>query len=150
MRPSYSTITPALIHAQARAALQRCLPGQPYHHSVRVADLLSLLLRMAAHTASRFATVRRFFAFSHQTARRAVQTNLPSSDQLVCGLVQALYDVAAFSRQDRRRCGLLAIDTHDIPSYGHQAPAVRAGPKKQGTQGFFGYATACLLHPHRR
>src|SRR5579885_1118469 len=150
MRPSYSTITPALIHAQARAALQRCLPWQPYHQSVCVADLLSLLLLMAAHTASLFATVRRFFAFSHETARRAVQANLPSGDQLVRGLVQALHDVAAFSRLDRRRHWLLAIDTHEVAYYGRKTPAVRGGPKKQGTTWFFGYATACLLHRRRR
>jgi hypothetical protein len=105
---------------------------------------------MAAHTASLFATVRRFFPFSHETASRAVKANLPSAEQLVAGLVQALYDVAAFSRQDRRRRWLLAIDTHYVAYYGQRTPGVLGGPLKQGTKWFFGYATACLLHHHRR
>jgi hypothetical protein len=150
MRPSYSTITPAVIHQQARDALQRVWEWKPYHQSVSVADLLNLLLLMAAHTASLFATVRRFFAFSHETASRAVKANLPSRERLVAGLVQALYDVAQFSRQDRRRRWLVAIDTHHVPYYGQKAPGVLGGPKKQGTKWFFGYATACLLHHRRR
>jgi hypothetical protein len=150
MRPSYSTITPAVIHQQARYALEGVLDWKPYHRSVSVADLLNLLLLMAAHTASLFATVRRFFAFSHETASRAVKANLPSRERLVAGLVQALYDVAHFSRQDRRRRWLVAIDTHHVAYYGQKTPAVLGGPKKQGTKWFFGYATACLLHDHRR
>jgi hypothetical protein len=150
MRPPYSTITPAVIHQQARYALQRVLDWQPYHQSVRVADLLNLLLLMAAHTASLFATVRRFFSFSHETASRALKANLPSQQQLGDGLVQALYEVAAFSRHDRRRRWLVALDSHDVAYYGKKTPGLRGGPKKQGTKWFFGYATACLLHGHRR
>src|SRR5438105_3468772 len=118
MRPAYSTITPAVIHHQARQALARLLDWKPYHQSVSVLDLLNLLLLMAAHTASLFATVRRFFPFSHETASRAVKANLPSRERLVAGLVQALYDVAQFSRQDRRRRWLVAIDTHHVAYYG--------------------------------
>jgi hypothetical protein len=150
MRPSYSTITPAVIHQQAHYALQRALDWKPYHQSVSVADLLSLLLLMATHTASLFATVRRFFSFSHETASRAVKANLPSRQRLREGLVQALYDVACFTRRDRRRLWLLAIDTHYVAYYGQKTPGVLGGPKKQGTKWFFGYATACLLHRHRR
>lgn len=150
MRPPYSTITPAVIHQQAREGLQRVLDWKPYHQSVSVTDLLNLLLLMAAHTASLFAIARRFFAFSHETASRALKANLPSRDRLVAGLVQALDDVACFSRQDRRRRWLVAIDTHYVAYYGQKTPGVLGGPKKQGTQWFFGYATACLLHKHRR
>lgn len=150
MRPPYSTITPAVIHQEARAALQRCLDWKPYHQSVSVTDLLSLLLLMAAHTASLFATVRRFFSLSHETARRALKANLPSRDQLVDGLRHALHDVASFSRQDRRRRWLVAIDSHHVGYYGQNTPGLSGGPKKQGTKRFFAYATACLLHRHRR
>lgn len=150
MRPRYSNITPAVIHQQARSALERALDWKPFHQSVSVADLLNLLLLMAAHTASLFATVRRFFAFSHETASRAVKANLPSRERLVDGLVRALYDVAQFSRQDRRRRWLLAIDTHHVAYYGRKTPGLQGGPKKQGTKWFFGYATACLLHKRRR
>jgi hypothetical protein len=150
MRPPYSTITPAVIHQYARQALQRSLDWKPYHDSVSVTQLLDLLLLMAAHTASLFATVRRFFPFSHETASRAVKANLPAMDQLVGGLVQVLHDVASFSAQDRRRRWLLAIDTHYVAYYGRRTPWVLGGPKKQGTKWFLGYATACLLHEHRR
>lgn len=150
MRPHYSTITPASIHRQAHAALEHCLDWKPYHRSVSVAQLLDLLLLMAAQTASLFATVRRFFPFSHETASRAVKANLPSRSRLVAGLVQALYDVAQFSRQDRRRPWDVALDTHYVAYYGQRTAAVLGGPKKQGTKWFFGYATACLLHRHRR
>lgn len=150
MRPFHSTITPALIHHQARQALQRCLDWKPFHDSVSVTDLLDLLLLMAAATASLFATVRRFFDFSHETAQRAVKANLPSMQRLVEGLVQTLHEVTQFSRQDRRRRWLLAIDTHLVAYYGQRNAYVVGGPKKQGTQWFFSYATAVLMHKRRR
>jgi hypothetical protein len=150
MRPFHSNITPAVIHREARQALQTSLDWKPFHDSVSVVDLLDLLLRMAATTASLFATVRRFFGFSHETARRAVQANLPTMERLVGGLAQTLHDVAQFSRQDRRRRWNVAIDLHDVAYYGRRNAYVVGGPKKQGTQWFFRYATAVLLHKHRR
>src|SRR5687767_9330358 len=152
MRPSHS-ITPNVVHQRARRALRHVLDWVPFHESVSVDHLLDLLLLMAASTASLFATVRRFFSFSHQTASLAVKANLPSRehiDQLTRGLVDALYDVAQFSRQDRRRRWMLGIDVHNVPYYGKPTPDVVGGPKKQGTKWFFAYATAVLLHKHRR
>jgi hypothetical protein len=150
MRPSYVTITPAVIHQHARLVLARSLEWQPYHQSVTVDNLLDLLLLMASTTASLFATVRRFFRFSHETGSKAVKANLPSMERLVAGLVQSLHSVLQFSRQDRRRHWMLAIDTHYVAYYGRRTPYVIGGPKKQGTKWFFGYATAVLLHKHRR
>lgn len=150
MRPFHSSITPASIHQHTRNALQRCLDWKPYHKSVSVQDLLSLLLLMAAHCSSLSAIARRFFRFSHETASRAVKAQLPSQDRLVAGLVQALHDVLLFSRLDRRRHWLVAIDTHNVCYYGQHTPAVIGGKKKQGTKWFFGYATAVLVHKHRR
>jgi len=150
MRPCHSTITPAVVHRQARAALQSALPWKPFGQTVAVADLLDLLLLMAASAASLFAVVRRFFPFSHETAGRAVKANLPDSAQLVQGLLHALYATAALSRQDRRRRWLVAIDTHYLPYYGRRTPGILGGPRKQGTKWFFGYATAVLLHQRRR
>jgi hypothetical protein len=146
-------ITPGVVHCQARQALQSSLDWKPFHKSVSVEQLLDLLLFMAASTASLFATVRRFFSFSHQTANLAVKDNLPDRqnvDRLTKGLVAALYDVAAFSSKDRRRNWMVAIDTHNVPYYGQRTPDVVGGPKKQGTQWFFSYATAVLLHKRRR
>jgi hypothetical protein len=150
MRHFHSTITPGILHRDTRQVLQANLDWKPFHNSVSVGHLLDLLLLMAAATASLFATVRRFFSFSHETANRAVKANLPTMDRLVQGLVQALYDVMHFSRQDRRRRWLLAIDTHNVAYYGQRGPYVVGGPKKQGTKWFFSYATAVLLHKHRR
>jgi hypothetical protein len=150
MRHAHSTITPAVVHARARDVLQHVLEFQPFRHSVSVTALLDLVLLMAASTASLFAVVRRFFPFSHETASRAVKANLPTSERLVQGLLEALYHAADFSRQDRRRRWRVAIDTHYRPYYGRRTAAVVGGPKKQGTKWFFGYATAVLLHKGRR
>jgi hypothetical protein len=152
MRP-YHPITPAVIREQARQALRHVLDWVPFHHSVSVDNLLDLLLLMAASSASLFATVRRFFSFSHQTGSLAVKANLPSRkniDQLTRGLVGALYDVMAFSRRDRRRRWMVAIDVHHVAYYGPPTRDVVGGPKKQGTKWFFAYATAVLLHKRRR
>lgn len=146
-------ITPRVVHDRARQALRQAHDWKPYHDSVSVDDLLDLLLLMAASCASLFATVVRFFPFSHQTGTLAVKAQLPSQqniDQLTQGLVDALYDVLTLSRQDRRRRWMVAIDVHNIPYYGTPTPYVVGGPKKQGTKWFFAYATAVLLHKRRR
>jgi hypothetical protein len=152
MRP-YHPITPALVHRRARQALRQVLDWVPFHKSVSVDDLLDLLLLMAACSASLFATVGRFFSFSHQTGSLAVKANLPSRKnigRLTRGLVDALYDVMAFSRQDRRRRWMVGIDVNNVAYYGPPTPDVVGGPKKQGTKWFFAYATAVLLHKGRR
>jgi hypothetical protein len=151
MRHFHSSITPAVIHRDARQALETTLDWKPFHDSLSILDLLDLLLLMATRRASLFATARRFFHFSHETASRAVKANLPTMDRLVSGLQRTLYDVAQFSRQDRRRHWLIAIDTHLVAYYGGKRDAyVVGGPRKQGTKWFYCYATAVLLHKHRR
>jgi hypothetical protein len=150
MRQPHFTITPRTIHHCARQALWGALDWKPYRESVTVAQLLDLLLLMAATTASLFATARRFFRFSHETAARAVRANLPAMEALTAGLVRSLHGVLCFSRQDRRRHWALAIDTHHVPYYGRRTAHVVGGPKKQGTKWSFAYATAMLLHDRRR
>lgn len=152
MRQVHS-ITPRVIHTRACQALRWVLDWVPFHGSVSVDDLLDLLLLMAGSSASLFDTVRRFFPFSHQTGSLAVKANLPGRkniDRLTCGLVDALYEVMAFSRQDKRRGWILAIDVNNIPYYGPPTADVVGGPKKQGTKWFFAYASAVLLHKGRR
>jgi Transposase DDE domain len=149
----YHSITPNVVHVRARRALTHVLDWVPFHKSVSVDNLLDLLLLMAACTSSLFATVRRFFSFSHQTGSLAVKANLPGRkniDRLTRGLVDALYDVMSFSRLDRRRRWMVAIDVNNTPYYGPPTPDVVGGPKKQGTKWFFAYATAVLLHKRRR
>jgi hypothetical protein len=65
-------------------------------------------------------------------------------------LVNSLHDVLSFSRLDRRRYWLLAIDIHNKPYYGQLTSDVVGGPKKNGTKWSFAYATAVLLHKRRR
>src|SRR5438477_3113240 len=149
----FHPITPNVVHGRAREALRHVLDWVPFHKSVSVDDLLDLLLLMAACTASLFGTVQRFFSFSHQTGSLAVKANLPGRkniDRLTRGLVNALYDVMALSRQDRWRRWTVAIDVNNVPYYGPPTPDVVGGPKKQGTKWFFAYATAVLLHKRRR
>src|SRR5436190_21390658 len=146
-------ITPRVVHQQARQALRGSFDWQAFHQSVSIDQLLDVLLLMAASTASLFATVRRFFSFSHQTATLAVKANLPDRqhvERLTCGLVTALFQIADFSRTDLRRLWMLAIDIHNVPYYGQRTPDVVGGQKKQGTKWFFSYATAVLLHKRRR
>lgn len=149
MRHAHS-ISPSVVHHQAHNVLQGVLDWKPFGKLVTVANLLDLLLFMAASATSLFAVAKRFFEFSHETAREAVKANLPNMDRLVQGLLHALYETAAFSRLDRRRHWLLAIDTHYVAYYGQRTPDLMGGPKKQGTKWFFGYATAVLLHKGRR
>lgn len=152
MRPSHS-ITPKVVHDRARQALHPVLDWVAFHKSVSVGQLLDLLLLMAASSASLFATVRRFFPFSHQTGSLAVKANLPERkniDRLTRGLVDALHNVLAFSRRDRQRPWMVAIDVNNIPYYGPPTADVVGGPKKQGTKYFFAYGTAVLLHKRRR
>lgn len=150
MRHGYSSITPAVVHQHAQRALERALDWRPYHESVTVLDMIRVLLLMAANNSSLSATVGRFFSFCYQTASRAINAQLPSQDRLTAGLVEALLDVAAFSAKDRRRHWLVAIDTHNVAYYGQRTKHVIGGQKKHGTNLFFGYATAVLIHKHRR
>lgn len=151
MRHRHSTLTPAGVHALARRALADALPWRPFRQSVTARQVLDLVLLLAATGASLFAVARRRFGFSHETARRAVRTNLPDAPALTAGLVRALHRVLALSRRDRRRRWVVAIDTHHRPFYGDRAtPGVAGGPKKAGTKYSFGYATAVLLHKRRR
>lgn len=150
MRLFHSILTPRVLHQHARQAFRGILDWRPYHDSVSVAHLLDLLLLMASTGASLFATVTRFFGFSHETASRALKANLPTREELTRGLVNALYDVVSLSRQDRRRRWQLAIDTHNVGYYGRHTKHLIGGPKKQGTKWYFGYATAALVHRHRR
>ena len=151
MRPSYSTITPSVVHHFARSVLERTLGFQPSKPSVSLHQLLDLLLVIAATTRTLFAVVGRYFDFSHETARQAVYANLTTLDVLTQRLVDALHAVAAFSGRDRRRLWTLAIDLHYVPYYGSKkTPGILGGPKKQGTQFFHCYATAVLIHRRRR
>ena len=150
MRQPHCTLTPAVVRATARTALQRALPWAGYGRRVTALRLLDLLLLLAALRASLSAVVRRFrFGFSHETARQAVRANLPDLDRLTAGLVESLY--AFGGRRWRRRRWDVAIDLHYAPFYGDRnAAGVVGGPAKQGTKYFYAYATAVLLHRRHR
>ena len=151
MRHEYSTITPATVHCLARSVLERTLQFRPYKQSVTCHQVLDLLLLVAATARTLFAIASRYFDCSHETARKALQANLPELDVLTDRLVNALHAAAAFSRRDRLRLWTVAIDLHYVPYYGSRATAhIVGGQKKQGTQFFHCYATAVLIHKRRR
>jgi hypothetical protein len=151
MPRGYSTITPSAVHSFTRSVLERTLGFHPYKQSVSLHQLLSLLLLIAATTRTLFAVVRRYFDFSHETARQAVYANLTTLETLTECLVDALHAVATFTREDRRRLWTVAIDLHYVPYYGStKTPGILGGQKKQGTSFFHCYATAVLIHRRRR
>lgn len=151
MRRGYSTITPAVVHALTRRTLERTLDWTDYKTSITSTQLFDLILLVASTTRTLFAVATRYFHFSHETARQGVRANLGSEDHLTARLVDALHDVARFTRRDRNRRWTCAIDVHYVPFYGDRStPGIIGGPKKAGTSFFHAYATCVLIHKHRR
>lgn len=150
MRPCHCTITPSAVRSTARDALSAVRDWTPYGRLVTVARLLGLLLLAAAARRSISAIADRFgLGFGRETARKAVSANLPGLGALTAGLVDALHLFR--SRGWRRRRWDVAIDLHYCPFYGDRGtPGLVGGQKKQGTNYFYGYATACLVHPRHR
>jgi len=150
MRPSYCTITPALVRTTAAAGLQRALPWHDFGEAVRVGPLIDLILLTAALGLTLSAVVRRFaFGFCHETARQALDANLPPLDRLGEGLVDALHSY--LPRAIRRGAWDIAIDLHYVPFYGDpKTKGILGGPKKAGTNRFFVYATAVIVHRGQR
>jgi hypothetical protein len=149
MRHPHSTLTPALARQTAQAVLQAVLPWRPYGTLVTVPRLLGVLLLVAALRSSLSAVVRRFrFGFSHETARQAVAANLPGRDTLATALRDGLHRLTGALK---RRRWVVACDLHLDPFYGgRQAPGIVGGQQKQGTNYFYGYATAVLVHRRHR
>ena len=150
MRQPHCTITPAVVRSAARRALSAALPWRGYGRLVTAGKLLDVLLLAAALASSLSAVVRRFaFGFSHETARKAVNANLPDLASLTDGLLEALY---LFGRRLlRRRPWVVAIDEHRDPFYGDRSTfGVTGGQKKHGTKYAYGYATAALVHHRHR
>ena len=151
MRPCHPRAQAADVHRLARRTLADRLGWQPFRNSVGVGPLIDLVLLMAGTARTLYAVASRHAPFSHETARRALRANLPDADTLTGRLVDALSDVLAFSRRDRRRRWTVAIDIHNVPYYGcRSTPGVVGGQKKRGTKSFFRYATAVLIHRRRR
>ena len=150
MRPPPCTITPSVVRSTARQALKEALPWRGYGRLVTAGKLLDLLLLAASLVSSLSAVVRRFgFGFSHETARKAVDANLPRVGPLTDGLVDALYLFG--SRALRRRKWVVAIDGHRAPFYGDQrTPGVTGGQKKHGSKYAYAYATAVIVHHRHR
>src|SRR5829696_9041917 len=146
MRHGHCTITPAVVRALACLAIAKALPWKGYGRLATAQKILDVLLLAAALVSSLSAVVRRFrFGFSHETARQAVDANLPDLRTLTDGLLDALYLFG--SRALRRRRWVVAIDEHRDPFYGDRSTfGVTGGQKKHGTKYAFGYATAVLVH----
>jgi len=126
------------------------LPWRGYGRLVPVGKLLDLLLLTASLVSSLSAVVKRFaFGFSHETARKAVDANLPDLDQLTRGLLDAFYLFR--SPGLLRRSWVVAIDEHRSPFYGDRATAgITGGQKKHGSKYAYSYASAVLVHHRHR
>jgi hypothetical protein len=150
MRQPHCSLTPAVVRDLAWTALAKALPWRPYRRRVTAQALLDLILLTAALASSLWAVARRFaFGFSHETARQALDDNLPDAEQLADGLVDALHGLVP--RAFRRRAKDIALDRHDTPFYGRRGtPGVLGGPKKGGTNRAFAYATAVAVHKGQR
>lgn len=151
MRQYHSTITPAVVTTHARQSLREVLPYKPYGKRVTQKLLLDVILLAAALGSSLSAIVKRFaFGFSHETARKALDTNLPDLDSLTRGLVDALHRFFS-ARLLRRHSFVVAIDEHRCPFYGNRdTTGVTGGQKKHGSKYAYSYATAVLVHRGRR
>lgn len=151
MRQRYDTLNPRVVHCVAATMLLNHLPLKDYKRSVTAALLADLLLAMAASASTLCAVVRRQFAFGREVARRAIYGSLPPLKALTECVADLLHAVASFNRADRRREWTLAIDTHNVPFYGHRrTKGIVGGKKKAGTKYFHVYASAVLLHRGRR
>jgi hypothetical protein len=150
MRHDHCTITPASVRALAAVALARALPWHGYGRLATAQKVLDALLLAAALVSSLSAVLTRFrFGFGRETARKAVDGNLPDLPELTEGLLDALYLFG--SRALRRREWVVAIDEHRDPFYGDRStPGVTGGQKKHGSKYAFGYATAVLVHFRHR
>src|SRR5260370_13124798 len=81
MRQPYGRLTPAAVGDLAFAALANALPWRPYRRRVTAQALLDLIPLTAALGSSLWAVVRRrAFGFSHETARQALDANLPDPE----------------------------------------------------------------------
>lgn len=149
MRPSYRSVTPAVVRDVTVRHLTDAFPWTPTR-AVPVAQLLRILLLVATGATSLFDVVRRRFPFAHHAAYRAVHANTGSVDAVTVGLNRGLHAILRLSRLDRRRRWVLALDTHLVPYYGRRTAAVVGGPRKGGTKYFHGYATAVLVESGRR
>ncbi len=147
MRPSYRSVTPAVVRSVATEHLAAAFDWTP-RPAVSVDQMLRLLLLMATGLTSLFDIARRLFPFRHESARRTAYANCPPLDHVADGLNRALHRILDCSRLDRTARWTLALDTHFVPYYGQRTPAVVGGPRKAGTKLFF--ATATLLTPGRR
>src|SRR3954451_10938513 len=150
MRHDHCTITPASVRALAAVALAGALPWRGYGRLATAQKILDALMLAAALASSLSAVVRRFrFGFGQETARKAVDGNLPGLPELTEGLLGALHLFG--SRALRRREWVVAIDEHRDPFYGDRStPGVTGGQKKHGSKYAFGYATAVLIHLRHR
>jgi|tagenome__1003787_1003787.scaffolds.fasta_scaffold20634913_1 hypothetical protein len=150
MRHDHCTITPASVRALAALALAGALPWKGYGRLATAQKVLDALLLAAALASSLSAVLTRFrFGFGRETARKAVDDNLPGLPELTEGLLGALYLFG--SRALRRREWVVAIDEHRDPFYGERGTfGVSGGQKKHGTKYAFGYATAVLVHLRHR
>ena len=142
MRPLHSTITPAVVHRQARTLLQGVFDWTPVGRSVAVTDLLDVLLLPWPRPRPRCSPSCAASSRSVTRPRRGrVKANLgrcPAAG--VQGLLQALHEAPRSPAATGGGGGCWPIDTHYVPVLRPPRRSWVGGPKRQGTKWFFGYA----------
>jgi len=145
------TLTSAAVQSCAADLLQRQLDLKDYKRTCPVSTLLALVFTACARLGSLFAACSHLRdAPSHETARKALHSNLPDLDLLERRLNKALAACinSPLRRHLRNHKHRLAIDLHLRPYHG--LPQCRddelfRGQPKSGTTHFHAYATAYLI-----
>ena len=150
MRPNDSKLTPDIVHSHAQKLLAQVLPQGELKCRISWDSFLNVFILMSVLKSSLFAVVKQHpFGVSHVTFRLLVERVMPDIQTLENRLVDSFF--IPFNREMKRKSYVIAIDTHLDPFYGDRTTSsIVGGKKKQGTQHFYGYATAVLLQRRHR
>lgn len=151
MNQGYYKVMPRTVYAVAKSSLVKVIDWEDFGRKVTVGKLLDLILMCACLRLSLSGACRRHdFGFSHETARKAVNANLPDShDELLEGYLNQLLALVPFDVLKSEF--VVAIDEHRTPFYGKKkTTGVTGGVKKHGTKYAYSYATAIIVHHRKR
>jgi hypothetical protein len=142
------TLSPQNVRNLAEESLKDHIILKTQGKKVTIPVLAHILILVAVMRSSLSGVVKRYdFGFSHETARTALHANLESIEEVTDRIVKALHEYLPAKLRRRRRGWIVAMDTHYCPYYGDITnPKIVGGKKKQGTNYFYNYATAVIVH----
>lgn len=151
MNQSNYKVTPRTVHAVTKRTLGKVIAWKQFGRKATVGKLLDLILMCACLRLSLSGACRRHdFDFSHETARKAVDANLPDShDELLEGFLNEF--LALVPKHILKSKLVIAIDEHRTPFYGDKkTEGVTGGVKKNGSKYAYSYASAIIVHHRKR